>query len=1056
MQMKCSRKYFFLLQAVLLWSLSLSSQHAENVKGEPVDPEYLLRLADSLSETGQNQEAFTYAQRAAKIFHQSNLWQKYWESNLLLAEISDYLSGPAQRLVYINEVLQRKHGQPQPPSDMLGLAYRFKSEIFIRWEQYDSARYYISKSKAFLGQSESRQDYAFAYVVSAVVEYRSFAFDAMQTELDTALIIADTYLEPTDDVYPVTYQLFGALYEATGEYDQAINTANKALDNFQKIRMWNMSDSMFVEGLFHNLGVIYFNKGDYDQAILYLQSALNLGEKLPRDDLQRDAATYLSMGMAWVEKAKFRKSVDFFYKAINNALQENAEKTLISAYQGICFAFKEQKIQDSVSKYLAVLRSFGHIADYPKKDVTYRQIGLFLREEGNYQAAIDTFSLALEIVQERHGKSHPEVTACYNYIAETYMLQGAPDLAIQTYQKVLDSYGMKDKEKSGFSNPEHTILSRDPQMQNVVEGKAKALYSLYLKNKKRQYLDAAFSTFSLAIDLTDALRLGFKAKGSKLQLMREELSVYEGGIATAIELHRLSGDKKYLKKAFDFAEKSKSVLLLEEVKSSGAKSLAGVPENLLQHEKQLKIDLAFYESELQKAEKAKDNNRIKLYQSYLFNLTRSFDSLKTALEKQFPLYYKLSYNTQTTSVEDIQQKLLGADISMIEYVEGDTTIYAFLITADDIFAHILPKNQVFDSLMTAFQEGLTNYQLIVQRPQKSWQLYAPAAYELYHLLIEAVLPDLPADIKRLVVVPDGNLGYIPFEALLTQPPLAQNMSFLDLPYLILEYTISYGYSASLLAESLEHPPNLRRKGECLAMAPVYHDNGGLAGEDAERGIRSLLGPLPYAKEEVAQIAQYFDGKFLMNEAAVKESFLKYAGSYAIIHLAMHGIIDHEQPLQSKLAFVNTGSEEDTYLYAYELLGQSLFADLVVLSACESGYGRLDRGEGIMSLARNFIHAGASGVVMSLWKVSDKASAGIMGHFYQALSTHATVDQALKQAKLRYLDDADDLTAHPFYWADFIGIGQQSITASKWTAYWIGAGIILLMLAGISIFIMRKN
>ena len=1053
--MKSLKKYFFLLIVVISWNIPLSGQHVKGTTAQVDEAIRLLHLADSLSETEQRQKAFEYAQQAASSFERAELWQKYWEANLLLAGISDYLGAQEQRLQYIHEVLERKKDQPEPLPGLLGLAYRYKGEVMISKGLLDSAQNYIQKSMGLLRQANLWDEYAFAYILTAVVDLNKEAFAAMELNLDSALAIADEHLEPGSSVYTVAYNLLVPYYKGIGEYDRAVDMVNKALGTLQTAQEWSLSDSVFLEGLYHNLGVIYSYKGDFDQAILYYQKALGLGDQLPRQTTERDAATYLSIGIALVEKAAFKKSVDYFYRAINDAIRANTKTTLAQAYQGICFAFNEQNLRDSSSRYLNLLRELDKDGDYPKKDITYRQIGIFHRDQGNYAYAIDTISLALELGRKKYEEPHPELTVSYSYLAEIYFLWDSLEQALQTYQEALKMYGLESGRNPLFSNPKLETLSKDPQTQNAIKGKARTLYRLFLKNKEKKYLEAAFSTYSLAINLTDALRLGYKAEGSKLRLMREELSVYEGGIATAIELYHLAGDKEYLKKAFEFAEKSKAVLLLQEVKSSGAKSLAGVPQSLLQQEKQLKIDLAFYRAELQKAEKAKNDRLLKLYQSYLFDLTSSFDSLKMTLEHDFPLYYKLTYNTETTPVAAVQQKLLGSDMAMIEFVEGDTAIYALLITQNDIFAHVLPKPETFESLMSAFQQGLTDHELIIQSPEKSWQLYVPAANGLYQLLLKPLITDLPEGTKRLIVVPDGALGYIPFEALLTDQVPQQNAGFLTLPYLIRDYTISYGYSASLLTESLDRPRRRLRKGECLAMAPEYDKDGAMT-VDGGRGLRFKLGPLPYAKEEVTSIEQYFDGEFLLNKEADKGSFLKYAGSYSIIHLAMHGIIDHEQPMQSKLAFVKAETDEETYLYAYELLGQSLFADLVVLSACESGYGRLDRGEGIMSLARNFIHAGANGVVMSLWKVSDKASANIMGHFYQSLAAHKTVDQALKQAKLNYLEDADDLTAHPFYWAEFIGIGQQRVSSSDWMNYWIGGGIIILLLGGIFFFVKRKN
>jgi CHAT domain-containing protein len=151
-----------------------------------------------------------------------------------------------------------------------------------------------------------------------------------------------------------------------------------------------------------------------------------------------------------------------------------------------------------------------------------------------------------------------------------------------------------------------------------------------------------------------------------------------------------------------------------------------------------------------------------------------------------------------------------------------------------------------------------------------------------------------------------------------------------------------------------------------------------------------------------------------------------ANQYRVIHLATHSIVDDENPSFSRLIFsAGSDSTEDGHLHSYELYNLHLNADLVTLSACNTGFGKIQEGEGIMSLARGFAYAGCPNIVMSLWPASDKATAHLMEMFYQGLAAGLSKDAALRKAKLQYLNEADALSANPYFWSSFVFMGEPS-------------------------------
>jgi CHAT domain-containing protein len=188
-----------------------------------------------------------------------------------------------------------------------------------------------------------------------------------------------------------------------------------------------------------------------------------------------------------------------------------------------------------------------------------------------------------------------------------------------------------------------------------------------------------------------------------------------------------------------------------------------------------------------------------------------------------------------------------------------------------------------------------------------------------------------------------------------------------------------------------------------------------------------LAPIKGTTEEIQTISGEFKTKKRIGEQATEEYFKKHAGKYGILHLAMHTIIDNENPLYSKLVFSAPGkdSQEDGYLNTYELFRLRLPGYLAVLSACNTGGGKLEKGEGIISLARGFFYAGIPSVLMTLWEVEDHSSANLMKLFYTNLKAGYPNDIALQRAKLSYLDEAGKLQSHPYFWAGYVSIGKTA-------------------------------
>jgi CHAT domain-containing protein len=211
----------------------------------------------------------------------------------------------------------------------------------------------------------------------------------------------------------------------------------------------------------------------------------------------------------------------------------------------------------------------------------------------------------------------------------------------------------------------------------------------------------------------------------------------------------------------------------------------------------------------------------------------------------------------------------------------------------------------------------------------------------------------------------------------------------------------------------------------------------------QTGDSLIWRPLPWSLVEIDSIATIVSMDRYIGDEATKENFLKEAPDAVLLHLATHAEVHDRDPMLSRLVFSPRSS--DPYLYASEIYGLSLKADLVVLSACETGLGQWARGEGVMSLARAFMIAGCPQVVMSLWAVDDRSTAQLMTDFYRGIDSELPPHEALRQAKLKMLDGDNPVYAHPYYWAGWVPIGgAKAVELSRFPPKLFVAIVLILL------------
>ena len=316
-------------------------------------------------------------------------------------------------------------------------------------------------------------------------------------------------------------------------------------------------------------------------------------------------------------------------------------------------------------------------------------------------------------------------------------------------------------------------------------------------------------------------------------------------------------------------------------------------------------------------------------------------------------------------------------------------------------------------------------------------------------------------ISQLTIVADGNLGHVPFELFLRERPEECVVAYKDLAYLMNDYTINYSYSARLWLQNNQRKI-YENNSQLLAFAasyPVLDSSVMKVRLPVDYVRRKGLSKLDAAEGEVGMLSDLYQGAFFNGLSANEANFKKVASDYGIVHLAMHGLMNPQIPMLSSLVFTeNMDSVENNFLQAYEISRMDLKADMIVLSACETGYGKFTQGEGVMSLARSFMYAGTPSLIVSLWQVNDLSTSVIMRFFYENIASGLPKDEELRQAKIKYLQNTQGIAAHPAFWSPFIQLGNNTpVQLQKKTNWWLwGSMVVLVGMLGTGLFLCRKR
>ncbi len=891
-------------------------------------------------------------------------------------------------------------------------------------EAQNLANKVIELSNTYLGQEHLLASIAYNHL--GVVDQMNGKHVEAIVHHQQALIIQKKVLG-INAIHPEianTYRNLGVISRVVHRYYKAERYLRQAIEIERKL---TGNRNTMIGLSYHYLGNVFHSKYAYSQALDYYYKAADIYQKqLPVTHIYC-ADNFNSMGEAFQQQGKYLSARIEFEKALkiyqkihqvehpSIALVLN---NLAESYQkGRQYKAAKQHHQKALQMYQKI---YGKA--HPSIAQTYLDLGnvLISQSDKKYLLALKYFGKARHMQMKLYGDSHPILAKNYVYTGLAYFQQSKYQLALRWFQKSLVANVYNFKDTTSFTNPPLTYYFNRKFLLKALRFKAKCLNYSATQSKNKQQLLLALETLRLCDRLAD--RMQFDQQNRVDQLLAEERnqSIYQSAFLIsaqiALSYHKEAAlRQKFITEAFYFSEKSKSQVLRKSMSELENQRKNLVADTLRQKDLSYKQQIAFFEQKLaQRSQGLQAQN----YRNQLFKIKQAYRSWANALKKQYPRLHALRNQANLATLQQIQSRLYSKT-AVIAYALTKQQSYAFVITASKVYLIKLGSTTKLTNLINRFYNDIQN-----ENPMES---FVTASYQLYGALVRPLVPYLTY--QNELVITDPTLLSVPMEALIMQKPprwLVQKGQFNALRYLNRRFQIHYHYSASLWW--------LNQKGTNLYPKPTPFRFYGFAPFSQKLPAHSTEGQLPNSGLEIKSIAQLFKNRrqtsytYLSKLATLKQfvaslqEMPETEDIAHILHIASHSNANLNEARLARIHFAPQPQLDSTYLYAESIYYLPLNAQLVVLSSCESGVGKFVPGEGVMSLARGFLHAGAKSVISSLWEADDFYAKKLMVALYQnILYRKKNYTQALHAAKNQLI--AQEPYLHPKYWSNFILIGR---------------------------------
>jgi CHAT domain-containing protein len=831
------------------------------------------------------------------------------------------------------------------------------------------------------------------------------AAELAQQALDLSLRVGDKVRGATAGVY------LASAYAYQGRLGEASVVAQKTL-----VLAREAGNTKVLEQALNTAAGVAGESGRYEDALAYLYECLDLARKIGDATMQYMAQ--LNMGEAYLRVGDLDK----------------AESPLLESL-----------------RLAGTLKHSDTVSNPSKKatEMALLNLGEMEYARRHYQAALGYY----ERVHASRPQSPLWVITALQGMANCYEKLGEPEKAIDLFQEALP---LSEKAASGLQYAKlqsYLGLSQESlgRLNEALGSEKRALEHVRASGGNPEYEwrfesriahieraigrnQEALAHYQNAVNTIELLQAGaLNTEEGRASAVAERRAVYAEAADLLHDLHR-DGE------ALEMAERGRARAFLDML----AVSRSGLPDELTPEQRRRENALLARISSVQKElwrENLSPGEQIRI-KAELTSAENDLSAFYLEVRHSNPRYASMRY-PEPIRVADIQKNLLDSRSALVEFLLGEKRSLVWVVSRDRVTTAVLPRRKEIEAQVAAYRRAL-GARVSTLTLEASLAEIDRRGRTLYDSLLQPVQAAL-ADRRVLIIVPDGALSYLPFEAL-AAGDRRERSGEVRPSYLLEKFALVYGPSASALAavqamnrESVAPPKTLLAFGDPIVNIPPHP---ALAAEDltrssgearteeleeyAERGFS--FARLPYTRTEVLSISKLFpqpERRVYLGAEALEEAVkTQPLDQYRYIHFATHGFIDEERPARSGLLFsFQSHSSEDGVLDLREITRLRLNADLVTLSACSTGLGKLVDGEGILGLTRAFFYAGARNVTVSLWNVNDPATAALMTGFYRNLTRGFSESEGLRQAKLAMLRGSNPAWRHPYFWAAFVLVGE---------------------------------
>ena len=851
------------------------------------------------------------------------------------------------------------------------------------------------------------------------------------------------------------------VYQSMGDYQNALSLSDAAMRIAKEL-----NNSAVESTVLNNLCVIHDNLGNHQQALDSCQQSLSIRRDLK--DKYGEAITLNNIGNAYASVGEYQKTLDYYTQSeeLYASIEYKSGQGIQLSNIGWLYATVGDQ-EKAIDFYNKALEIFTAKSDQFRAGNTLNNIASAYEQLGDYNKALE---INLKVIPMRRAVSNFDGLAItFANTANCYARLRQNDKALDYYKQAIELD--RDAKPRQLENALRSLgnLYRDTgEQQNAINaftealqisrrigdiaGEAATLSSLARVERDRGNLIEAKRLTETALASVESMRVNLKSQQLRASYFASVRSYHELYIDVLMRLHQQQPSAGFDAAALKASENARARSLLELLMEANAQITQGVDPALVEQEQKLRQTISLKAEQQMRLLSSKHTEEDAANMSNEIDaLTNQYEATQTKIRQTSPRYAALT-QPLPMDLKQIQSQLLDENTVLLEYSLGEDRSYVWSITKDSLKSFELPKRAAVETTARRVYDLLTQSEnnpndQIAQRGQRlnhAVESYPVAMAELSQMLLGPVSSELKK--KRVLIVAEGVLQYVPFSAL-SDPNEVRPATNDAVTPLIVKHEIVTLPSASVLSVLRQETAGRQPAPKSVAVFadPVFdaHDarfaiakNGGTSEPEYREVKRSAAESglidfprLRFSRDEanhILRIAPRDKSLAALDFAATRQAATSAElQNYRIVHFATHGIINSRHPELSGvvLSLVDQdGKPQNGFLRLYDVYNLKLKADLVVLSACKTALGRDVRGEGLVGLTRAFMYGGATRVVASLWQTDDRASAILMGRFYEALLTKGmTPADALRSAQVSMLQE--QRWRDPRYWAAFTIQGE---------------------------------